>query len=178
MNVQTEVAAPSPDTEVYRSGAQQLVRDAIYRATTLLDAQEWHAWLELCDEGFLYDIKAWSPEINRDMTYLHAAKSDLRNLIDLLPKHNTDHSPLTRHTSVYSVEISEDGTTATAVSAFVIFQHLLDGTNSHIDSGSSQLFLVGKYLDTLRIENGTARFLTREVRLDNRRLDKGSHWPL
>ena len=67
---------------------------------------------------------------------------------------------------------------ARAVSSFVIFQHLLDGTNSHIDAGESRLFLVGKYYDSLRIGNGTARFLTREVRLANRRLDKGSHWPL
>lgn len=176
MNIQTGVAAAGAD--VRHSGAREIVRDTIYRATMLLDDQQWEAWLDLCDEGFLYDIKAWSPEINRDMTYLHASKTDLGNLIRLLPKHNTDHSPLTRHTSVYSVEISGDGASATAVSSFVIFQHLLDGTNSHIDSGQSRLFLVGKYTDTLRLGNGTARFLTREVRLANRRLDKGSHWPL
>lgn len=176
MNIQTGVTAA--EAEVRHSGAREIARDTIYRATMLLDDQQWEAWLDLCDEGFLYDIKAWSPEINRDMTYLHASKADLGNLIRLLPKHNTDHSPLTRHTSVYSVEVSEDGTSARAVSSFVIFQHLLDGTNSHIDAGESRLFLVGKYTDTLRLENGTARFLTREVRLANRRLDKGSHWPL
>jgi len=176
MNIQTGVAAAG--AEVRHGGIREIVRDTIYRATMLLDDQKWEEWLDLCDEGFLYDIKAWSPEINYDMTYLHATKADLGNLIRLLPKHNTDHSPLTRHTSVYSVEVAEDGASARAVSSFVIFQHLLDGTNSHIDSGESRLFLVGRYTDTLRIGNGTARFLTREVRLANRRLDKGSHWPL
>jgi hypothetical protein len=29
-----------------------------------------------------------------------------------------------------------------------------------------------------KIENGKATFLSREVRIENRRLDKGSHWPI
>ena len=48
----------------------------------------------------------------------------------------------------------------------------------HIDAGESRLFLVGKYLDTFKIENNKAKFVSREVRIENRRLDKGSHWPI
>lgn len=144
----------------------------------LLDEQKWDDWLSLCDDGFEYSITSWSPEINYDMTYLAASKKDLRHLVDLLPKHNTDHSPLHRHTTVYSVEPSEDGKTVTAVSSVAIYQNMLDGTNSHVDAGESRLFLIGKYLDTLKIEDGKGIFLKRELRLDNRRLDKGSHWPL
>lgn len=154
------------------------VRDTIYRATILLDSQEWEDWLALCDESFSYDIKSWSPEINYDMTYLHASRKDMESLIRLLPKHNTDHSPLTRHTSVYTVDVEDNGAAATAVSAFIVFQHMLDGVNSHIDSGESRLFLVGKYLDTFKIVDGRALFTSRIARLENRRLDKGSHWPI
>jgi methanesulfonate monooxygenase subunit beta len=154
------------------------VRDTIYRATLMLDDQKWEQWLELCDESFHYAIKAFSPEINYDMTYLQASRTDLETMIRLLPKHNTDHSPLKRHTTVYTVDISEDGRTATSISSFVVYQNMLDGTNSHIDAGESRLFLVGRYIDTLKLEDGGARFLSREVRLDNRRLDKGSHWPI
>ena len=60
----------------------------------------------------------------------------------------------------------------------MVYQNLLDGVNSHIDAGESRLFLVGRYIDTLRLEHDRARFIKREVRLDNRRLDKGSHWPI
>ena len=155
-----------------------LVRDTIYRATILLDDQQWEQWLDLCDPEFDYAIKAFSPEINVDMTYLQGNKKDLTTMVKLLPKHNTDHSPLRRHTSVYTVDVADDGKSATAVSSFVIYQNLLDGINSHVDSGESRLFLVGKYHDTLKLENGHARFLKREVRIDNRRLDKGSHWPI
>jgi methanesulfonate monooxygenase small subunit len=60
----------------------------------------------------------------------------------------------------------------------VVYQNLLDGVNSHIDAGESRLFLIGRYIDRLKLEDDQARFITREVRLDNRRLDKGSHWPI
>ena len=155
-----------------------LVSDTIYRATLALDDQKWDAFLALCADDFHYAIKSFSPEINKDMAYLQHDRKGLKSLLDLLPKHNTDHSPLRRHTSVYTVDVSEDGREAKAVSSFVVYQNLLDGVNSHIDSGESRLFLVGKYFDTLRLENGTARFIQRVARLDNRRLDKGSHWPI
>jgi methanesulfonate monooxygenase subunit beta len=154
------------------------VTDAIYRATIALDDQKWNDWLALCGDEFHYAIKSFSPEINKDMTYLEHDRRGLQSLVDLLPKHNTDHSPLRRHTSVYTVDVSPDGRSATAVSSFVVYQNMLDGTNSHIDAGESRLFLLGKYYDTLTLENGHARFTERIVRLDNRRLDKGSHWPI
>jgi methanesulfonate monooxygenase subunit beta len=158
--------------------ASARVRDTIYQATILLDNQRWDDWLALCNERFEYAIKSWSPEINYDMTYLQLDRNGLANLIRLLPKHNTDHSVLTRHTSVYTVDVSDDGRSAKAVSSVVVYQNMLDGINSHIDAGESRLFLVGKYLDTFTIDNGKPSFLAREVRLENRRLDKGSHWPI
>ena len=154
------------------------VRDTIYQATLLLDGQKWEQWLDLCDERFEYAIKSFSPEINYDVTYLQLDRSGLANLIKLLPKHNTDHSGLTRHTSVYAVDVSDDARSAKAVSSVIVYQNMLDGINSHVDAGESRLFLVGKYLDTFQIDDGRASFLTREVRLENRRLDKGSHWPI
>lgn len=157
--------------------AASLVRDAIYRSTILLDEQNWDGWLEYCDDEFQYAIRAWSPEINKDVTYLGLDLKGLASMIKLLPKHNTDHSPLTRHTSVYTVEM--DGQeTAKSVSSVIVYQNLLDGINSHIDAGESRLFLVGKYIDTFKVKDNKAKFVSREVRIENRRLDKGSHWPI
>jgi methanesulfonate monooxygenase small subunit len=85
---------------------------------------------------------------------------------------------LTRHTSVYTVDVDNAAHCAKAISSVVVYQNLLDGINSHIDAGESRLFLVGKYIDTFKIENEKATFLSREVRIENRRLDKGSHWPI
>jgi methanesulfonate monooxygenase small subunit len=155
-----------------------LVRDTIYRSTLFLDRQDWTRWLAECDDAFQYAIRAWSPEINKDMTYLWLDRNGLVNLVKLLPKHNTDHSPLTRHTSVYTIDVDENGQNAKAVSSVIVYQNMLDGINSHIDAGESRLFLVGKYNDTFKIEDDRARFLSRELRIENRRLDKGSHWPI
>jgi methanesulfonate monooxygenase subunit beta len=112
------------------------------------------------------------------VTYLAHDLKGLTSMVKLLPKHNTDHSPLTRHTSLYTVDVDEAMRSAKAISSVIVYQNLLDGINSHVDAGESRLFLVGKYIDTFRIDNNKASFLSREVRIENRRLDKGSHWPI
>ena len=157
---------------------ERKIEKTIYKATMALDENNWSEWFELCDETFAYAITSFSPEINKQMTYFSGDKKELVGLMDMLPKHNTDHSPLHRHTSVYSIDISEDGKSATAVSSVTIYQNMLDGINSHLDSGESRLFVIGKYVDQFAIVNGVPKFTNRETKLDNRRLDKGSHWPL
>jgi methanesulfonate monooxygenase small subunit len=79
---------------------------------------------------------------------------------------------------LYTVDVDPGAQTAKAVSSVIVYQNLLDGINSHIDAGESRIFLVGKYIDTFKIEDDKATFLSREVRIENRRLDKGSHWPI
>lgn len=160
------------------AAAAAAVRDTIYRATLALDDQKWEEWLSLCTDDFQYAIKSFSPEINKDMTYMAGDRKQMETLVRLLPKHNTDHSPLKRHTTVYTVDVAEDGKSAKAVSSFVVYQNQLDGEHSHIHSGESKLFLVGRYIDELRIVDGKAKFTSRVSRLENRRLDKGSHWPI
>lgn len=154
------------------------VKDTIYRACLALDDQKWDDWLALCDDGFEYAITAFSPEIRQDMTYLSGNFKEMQSLVHMLPKHNTDHSPLKRHAVVYTVDVGADGKTAKAVSSVLIYQNMLDGIHSHLDAGENRLFAVGRYVDSFRIQNGQAKFVSREVRLETRRLDKGSHWPL
>jgi methanesulfonate monooxygenase subunit beta len=161
-----------------RTSAVEAVKDTIYQACLSLDDEAWSDWLELCADDFQYAIKAYSPEIRSDMTYLSGNRDEMATLTEMLPKHNTDRSPLSRHATVYKVDISEDGKEASAVTTVAIYQTRLNGTSSHVDAGSTQLFVSAKYYDRLRIENGSAKFVERTTRLDTRRLDRGSHWPL
>ena len=154
------------------------VRSAIYEASLALDECRWQDWLALCDDEFHYAIKAYSPEIHYDMTYLDGSLAEMVSMCDLLPKHNTDHSPLSRHTVVYRVAVEEGGASASAISSVAVYRTVLDGMASHVEAGSSNLFLVGKYHDRFNLGNGSAKFVERIVRLDTRRLDKGSHWPI
>lgn len=158
--------------------AQDAVRNAIYTAALALDEQKWNDWLALCDEDFYYAIQAYSPEIRRNMIYLDGKREAIRDMMDMLPKHNTDESPLSRHTVVYTVDVDETAGTASAVSSFAIYQTVWDGLESHVEAGFSRLFLIGKYRDRFRLDGDAALFVERRVCLDNRRLDKGSHWPL
>ena len=154
------------------------VKGTIYKACIHLDDMNWEGWLNLCDDDFNYMIRAFSPEIQADMTYLGGTKAHMKSLTEMLPKHNTDNSPLKRHCTVYDVEVAEDGKSASAITSFAVYQTMLDGINSHIDAGESRLFLVGRYNDKFAIEGDDIKFVEREVRLDTRRLDKGSHWPI
>ena len=152
-------------------------RSTLFPYTTLFrsDDENWDDFLELCDQSFHYAITAYSPEIRRDMTYFSGDRKDLEVMTGILPKHNTDHSPLKRHATVYTVDVEEDGENATAVTSLVVYQNMYDGINSHIDAGENHLFLIGKYIDKFKIDGKTARFVEREVRLDTRQLDKGAH---
>ena len=152
------------------------VKDSIYRSCLFLDDEKWSDFLELCDQSFQYAIKAYSPEISYDMTYFSGNRDEIESLTDMLPKHNTDHSPLKRHASVYTVDVEEDGYTATAVTSLVVYQNKYDGNDSHIESGENHLFLIGKYIDKFKMDGATAKLVEREVWLDTRRLDKGTHY--
>ena len=164
--------------DINNQSSVEKVKDAILRSCLFLDDEQWSRWLNLCRDNFQYKITSYSPEIRKDMIYFSGDHGELRSMTEMLPKHNTDHSPLKRHASVYTVDLSSDGASAEAVTSVVIYQTMLDGVNSHIDSGETRLFCAGRYIDTLIVEEDTAKFLSREFRLENRRLDKGSHWPL
>jgi methanesulfonate monooxygenase small subunit len=151
------------------------VTDTIYRSCLYLDEGNWEEFLKLCDSSMLYSIRAYSVEIRKEMIYLSHNKKELGSLTEMLPKLNSDHSPLRRHASVYTVDVNEDGKTATAVTSLAVYLNMHDGINSHIDSGETRLFLVGKYLDKFKISKESAFIVDREVRLDTRRLDKGTH---
>lgn len=158
----------------------QQVQELVYESCLRLNAEDWKGYLELCDPGrFRYRIVNYSPEIRREQCWMDRDFKSLKSLFDLLPKHNSDHSPLTRHATIYKVSFDEDALEASAVTLVTIYRTQLDGVNSHFESGQTSLFAVGKYEDRIRLGNeaGPARFLSRTVRLDTRQLDIGSHYP-
>jgi methanesulfonate monooxygenase small subunit len=158
--------------------SEAAARDLIYEACLLLDGERFAEWLALCAPEFKYRIKTYSPEIRKDMTWLEHDRTGLVTMIEMLPKHNTDHGQLTRHVSVYKVGLDADRRIASAVSSFACYRTMLDGINSHLDAGETQLFLIGKYHDRIRVDGDRPLFVERTVILDTRRLDKGSHYPI
>jgi methanesulfonate monooxygenase small subunit len=155
------------------------VRDLIYRSAIMMDGQQVTEWLEgLCAPEFDYKITAFSHEIRREQEWFHGNRDELLEVVKMMPYHNTDHSPFTRQVNVYTVDIDDAGKLADVVSSVVVYQNMFDGINSHLDAGETRLFCTGKYYDRVSLEGDRPRLLARNVRLDTRRLDKGSHFLL
>ena len=146
------------------------IEELVYRSCLLLDDKKFLEYLALCDERFRYSITAHSPEIRKDMTWLDHDMAGMHTLLTQLPRHNSDHSPLTRHATVYTVEANAAATEATVVSALQVFKTDLDG-------GISLLFAVGRYTDTVALNDGAPKLLKRVVKLDTRMLGIGYHIP-
>ncbi|HXZ95834.1 MAG TPA: nuclear transport factor 2 family protein [Burkholderiales bacterium] len=147
---------------------RQQIEELVYQSCLALDEQDFKGYLELCDKSFRYSITAFSPEIRKDMTWLDHDKSGMETLFTNLPRHNSDHSPLTRHATVY--RISREGERAEVVSALQVFRTALDG-------GSTELLAVGRYHDTIKLDADAPKLLKRVVKLVTRELGIGHHIP-
>jgi methanesulfonate monooxygenase small subunit len=152
------------------SNTRAMVEELVYKSCLLLDDKDFNGYLDLCDPQFRYTITAYSPEIKKEMIWLEHDKAGMQTLFNNLPRHNSDHSPLTRHATVYTVEIDEAKKEARVVSALQVFKTTLDG-------GITELFGVGKLHDTIRLNGEAPRLLRRNVRLDTRMLGIGYHIP-
>ena len=157
------------ETGVGRDVDKEVV-ELIYRSCISLDKGDFAQWLDLCAQEFRYAITTYSPEIRKEMIWLEHDREGMEGLFRMLPKHNSDHSPLTRHANVYLVEYDEAGKEASVVTSLVVYKTQLDG-------GATELFAVGKYFDTISLEGDATLLTSRNVRLDTRELGIGSHLP-
>lgn len=149
---------------------EKAATELIYRSCLLLDEKKFSEFLDLCADNFHYTITAYSPETRTEMTWMDENKTSMRRILDVLPRHNSDHSPLSRHVTVYKVDYDKSKQQASAVSALQVFKTGLDG-------GETRLFAVAKLYDTINLNGVGARFLSRNVRLDTRMLGIGTHIP-
>jgi methanesulfonate monooxygenase small subunit len=147
------------------------IKELVYRSCLLLDARDFEGFLALCHANFRYTVRAYSPEIRRDMVWLDHDRSGIEALFRTLPRHHSDPSPLTRHVTVYTVTIDEAAARANVVSALQVFRTALDG-------GATHLFAIGKLYDTVSLDDGVPHLAKREVQLDTRALEIGTHIPL
>lgn len=146
------------------------IYELVYGSCIALDAKDFAGYLALCDEKYRYRITAYSPEIRKEMTWLEHDKKGMELLFTNLPRHNSDHSPLTRHATVYLVKTNPDGQTAEVTSALQVFKTDLDG-------GGTSLYAVGKLHDKVLLSAPLPKLLDRRVHLDTRQLGIGYHIP-
>lgn len=158
-------------TTARRDGGSREMEEFVYSAAMLLDAKDFKGWLDMCAPDFTYVIRAFSREIRKDVIWLDHDHEGMTSLVRQLPRHNTDQSEFTRHTTVYTVTPDASGEGAVVVSAVAIYRTTLDG-------GVTNLFAIGRYTDTLVHTADGWRFRSRDLRLDTRALGIGTHYPL
>jgi len=153
---------------------EKAAREVIYRSCLALDRKDFKGYMDLCDPSFQYVISTYSPELRKDIVWLNYDWQNMKLLFDVLPKHVSDQdlrTTLSRHATVYTVDYAPDMSSADVVSGLQVFTTIKDG-------GITTLIGVAKYYDKVNLDNGTARLLSREVRLDTRMLgETGSHIP-
>jgi methanesulfonate monooxygenase subunit beta len=149
----------------------QQARDLVYRGCLLLDQNDFKGWLDLCSHDFHYTVATYSPEIRREQIWLDHDHDGMSNLIRMLPRHNSDQTPLTRHATVYTVDYDSASHEARAVTSVAIFATALDG-------GETTLFALARYHDVIDVAGPEPRLKRRTVRLETRSLGIGKHWPL
>jgi len=147
---------------------REQIEELVYRSCLALDERDFKAFLDLCDEGFRYKVTAYSPEIRKEMVWLDHDKTGMQTLFTQLPRHNSDHSPLTRHATVYTVKVQ--GQRAEVVSA-------LQGFRTALDGGATVLFSVARLIDTVNLDGAMPKLAQRVVRMETRQLGFGSHIP-
>lgn len=152
------------------SVSRTAIEELVYRSCLTLDGRDFEGYLALCTDDFRYTVRAFSPEIRRDMVWMDLEKSGLETLFRTLPRHNSDEAPLSRHATVYTVAVDEARQEATVVTALQVLRTELDG-------GETALFGAGKIHDTVTLAHGVPRLRARLIRLDTRRLGIGSHIP-
>ncbi|MGE0801108.1 MAG: methanesulfonate monooxygenase [Lautropia sp.] len=163
---------------VIETTSVEAVVDLVYESCLALDNSAWGAFLALCDpERFRYRIKNFCPEIRKEQTWMDQTHEQLRHLFELLPKHNSDSPKLTRHATVYRKR--SDGEDAfTLTSHLTVYRTEWDGGDSHLQSGITSLYVVGRYVDTVRVTEDGPRLTSRVVDLDTRQVGIGLHYIL
>jgi methanesulfonate monooxygenase small subunit len=144
------------------------IEELVYRSCMALDERDFKGFLALCDPAFRYKVTVFSPEIRKEMTWLDHDRGGMETLFTNLPRHNSDHSPLTRHATVYTVKMN--GKSAEVVSALQVFRTQLDG-------GATELYSVARLIDTVKLDGGAPKLAQRVVKMDTRQLGFGSHIP-
>ena len=180
MTTDTMTQAPAPAAKRARTVVPYEVLSAVqalvYSSCTAMNEEQWSDYLQLCDaQQFRYQVQTYSPEIRREQLWADRDFKSMKSSFSLLPKHNSDHSQLTRHAVVQELAYDAASEEARVTSNLTIYRTQLDGTMSYLDSGITTLYAIGRYIDRISIKGSEPVLMERIVRLDTRQLDVGSH---
>lgn len=135
----------------------------------LLDEEKFDDYLALYADGSRYSIRAYSPDLGKDLSLLDLDRPELQTLFTNLRKHVRLSGRFLRLANSSLAE--SNGEHAVTLTTTVLVTHTdLEGV--------SRVFAAGRYLDKIEVKGGKALIMEREVRVDTRQFGTGSHIPL
>jgi len=150
----------------------KMVEDAkelVALSCLLLDEEKFDQYLGLFIPESRYSIRAYSPDLRKDVSFLDLDYAEMEVLFRNLPRHVRLPGRFLRLANGTVVE-SNDGTQLSITTAVLV---------AHTDlEGVSRVFATGRYRDKVAAVDGKARLIEREVRVDTRQFGPGSHIPL
>jgi 3-phenylpropionate/cinnamic acid dioxygenase small subunit len=149
-------------------GDRESVQELVQRTAMLLDAEDFDAWVKLFDDGGVYELTAYSPEIRRWMTWQSSDRTVLDKMLKEVGEHVRDTARRRHIVGMPLVEINGDE--GQVFSNFSLFRTLPDGQSS--------LYMVGQYDDRIIRRAGAWLYTSHKVVADTRVLDTFTHIPI
>jgi len=144
-------------------------KELVALSCLLLDEEKFDQYLGLFTPESRYSIRAYSPDLRKDVSFLDLDYAEMEVLFRNLPRHVRLPGRFLRLANGTVVE-SNDGTQLSITTAVLV---------AHTDlEGASRVFAAGRYRDKVAAVDGKARLIEREVRVDTRQFGPGSHIPL
>ena len=169
MDQDKTILAQMPEVSV--SDSLHAIRRVIERGCRLLDAENYSEWVAAYADDFKYSIRAYSPEIRREVTWLEKDNKGLKLLFKQLPMHEKYKGQFRRILGWTDIVSQDDSAELFVVESGLCVYH----TDLH---GTSILYCTGKYQDQFRFESGVPVLCSGLVMMDTRRLPFGSHIPI
>jgi 3-phenylpropionate/cinnamic acid dioxygenase small subunit len=135
----------------------------------LLDEEKFDKYLALFSPESRYSIRAYSPDLRKEVSLLDLDFAELEVLFRNLPKHVRLPGRFMRLANGTVLESQEGDRLALTTPVLV--------THTDLD-GVSRVFAAGRYRDKIAFVDGKPRLAEREVRVDTRQFGPGSHIPL
>ncbi|MFL2770171.1 MAG: aromatic-ring-hydroxylating dioxygenase subunit beta [Rhodospirillaceae bacterium] len=148
----------------------EAVRLLIGGASVALDDADFDRFLGYCDDPFTYRIRAWSPELKKDMTWLEHNRHGMVELFKTLPQHLQRLGRLHRQVTVATVEPSNVDGFLVVISPLTVHYTDLEG--------QTQTLAVGRYVDIVNMTGEKIVLAARDAMLDTRDLGIGLHVPI
>lgn len=141
----------------------------LYQVSQLMDEEQFDKFLKLCDTEFTYTISTYSDELGKRMVWFHKDKDGLSHALKAANRHERYTGRLRRHVGMVQV-VGTKGDLKQTESMVSIFHTELNGV--------TRLYAIGKYCDQVKDGEDGAILVSREVKLDTRRLEFGPHVPV